>query len=144
MPNVASVLKEEITRLARKEVAAQTEALRTAINSHRSQIVELRRKNEALEKQIKRLEKRSSDSTPRSDRSDSAKNRFSSKGLATHRQRLGLSAADFGALIGASSLSVYKWEKGEARPRDKYIKAIAEARRIGKREAAKRLGLSET
>lgn len=141
MPNIASALKEEITRLARKEVVRQTRDLRSSISAQRSQLAALRRKNEDLEKQLKRL---SRGSKPREagrvdTQSPEETRRFSAKGLATHRQRLGLSAADFGALIGASSLSVYKWEKGEVRPRGKYLAAIAAVRKMGKREAAARL-----
>lgn len=65
--------------------------------------------------------------------------RFSAKGLAKNRQRLGLSAADFGTLIGASGQSVYKWEEGKFRPRQKNLAAIAAIRSIGKKEALARL-----
>ena len=61
------------------------------------------------------------------------------KGFAANRQRLGLSQKDYGALIGASALSVYKWEQGEVRPRQRYLSAIAQIRTLGKKEAAHRL-----
>ena len=65
--------------------------------------------------------------------------RFSATRFASQRRKLGLSAADFGALLGVSGQSVYKWEHGEARPRARQLEAIAELRGIGKREAAARL-----
>jgi DNA-binding transcriptional regulator YiaG len=65
--------------------------------------------------------------------------RFSAKGLAAQRKRLGLSAQAFGALIGASGQSVYKWEEGKTRPRAKHLPVIAALRGIGKKEAAYRL-----
>ena len=43
--------------------------------------------------------------------------RFSAKGLKSLRAKLGLSAADFGQLVGASAQSIYKWESGNAVPR---------------------------
>ena len=61
--------------------------------------------------------------------------RFSAKGLASHRKRLGLSAHDCGLLLGASGQSVYKWEEGEVRPRAKHMPAIACAAPMGKKEA---------
>jgi DNA-binding transcriptional regulator YiaG len=73
------------------------------------------------------------------DSQEQGSHRFSSKGLTQNRQRLGLSAKNFGALIGASSLSVYKWEKGDVRPRAKYLAAIASVRALGKKEAAARV-----
>ena len=65
--------------------------------------------------------------------------RFSAKGLAAHRRRLGLSAAALARLLGVSALSIYKWESGKVRPRAKQIEAIAALRGMGKREAAERL-----
>jgi transcriptional regulator with XRE-family HTH domain len=65
--------------------------------------------------------------------------RFSAKGLAAQRRRLGLSAAAVAQLLGVSALSVYKWESGKTRPRARQIEAIAGLRGLGKREALKRL-----
>jgi DNA-binding transcriptional regulator YiaG len=138
MPNIASVLKSEISRLAKKELRSETDSLKKAVSHYRSEIAALKRRIDALERQQKRVAKALPAKVAVHVRDD-AKHRFSAQGLATHRQRLGLSAADFGALIGASGLSVYKWEKGEVRPREKYIAAIAGMRNIGKREAAARL-----
>jgi DNA-binding transcriptional regulator YiaG len=42
-------------------------------------------------------------------------------------------------LIGASGQSVYKWEEGKSRPRQKNLTAIAAIRSIGKKEALARL-----
>ena len=52
------------------------------------------------------------------------------------RQRLGLSAAAMGTLLGVTAQSIYKWEDGKARPRASQLQAIAAARKLGKREAA--------
>jgi len=71
--------------------------------------------------------------------SDERQLRFSPARLASQRQKLGLSAADFAKLIGVSSLSVYKWEKGQTRPRRAQLEAIASVRGIGKREALAKL-----
>lgn len=56
MPNIAGVLKDEITRLARKEVVRQTQNLLSAVTGYRSQIAGLKRRNQALERQVRRLE----------------------------------------------------------------------------------------
>jgi DNA-binding transcriptional regulator YiaG len=136
--NAYAALKEEITRLARKELKANTESLKKAVGSYRSEIAALKRRVDTLERQAKRTAKVVSRVQPESPESDT-QHRFSAKGLATHRQRLGLSAADYGALLGVSALSVYKWEGGQARPRARYLPTIAAVRGLGKREAAKRL-----
>jgi DNA-binding transcriptional regulator YiaG len=144
MPNIASALKAEIQRIARKTIRDETTSLRKAIAPYRSEIAELKRRTQVLEQQIRRSQKTvSRAAAPRPEEDQPSGLRFSAKGLAAHRQRLGLSAQDFGALIGASALSVYKWEKGEVRPRARYLDAIAAIRSIGKKEAAARLASSE-
>jgi DNA-binding transcriptional regulator YiaG len=67
--------------------------------------------------------------------------RFSPGWVAAHRARLGLSAADYGRLVGVTGLTIYNWEKGRGRPRAKQLTALAEVRGMGVREARQRLGL---
>lgn len=62
--------------------------------------------------------------------------RFSAKGLASQRNRLGLSAEDVGLLVGASGQSIYNWEADKARPRAQHLSALAALRTLGKKEAA--------
>ena len=50
MPNIASVLKDEITRLARKELRVQTDALKKALAASRSEIAALKTPVQDLEK----------------------------------------------------------------------------------------------
>lgn len=138
MPNIASALKEEIQRLARKELRANTASLKKAMTTYRSEMAALKRRVDQLERQQKRAVKAGS-AVPRETPAAEATHRWRAAGFAQHRRRLGLSAADAGKLLGVSALSVYKWESGQARPRAKYLPAIAELRGMGKREAAKRL-----
>jgi DNA-binding transcriptional regulator YiaG len=139
MPNIASLLKEEITRLARKELKSNTESLKKAVATYRSEIAALKRRVDQLERQSKRTAKVVSKAVSSEPQEELANLRFRVDGFKAHRERLGLSAADCGKLLGVSALSVYKWESGQARPRPKYLPAIAALRSMGKREAAKRL-----
>jgi DNA-binding transcriptional regulator YiaG len=142
MPNIQSVLKAEISRLARKEVRDELAAVKKASGHYRSQIAALRRQVDALQKTVKRLTRTGAAARERTTSEDDAEGRlrrFSSARLTKHRQKLGLSAADFGALMGVSGQSIYKWEAGEVRPRRKQLEAIAQLRTLGKREAAARL-----
>jgi DNA-binding transcriptional regulator YiaG len=141
MPNIASLLKAEISRVARKEIRAEITALRKAATTHRSEIAALKRRAANLEQQIRKVSKtatRSSVAAPNDDAADSNL-RFSAKGFATLRKRLGVSAAEMGALLGASDQSVYKWERGEVRPRATQLPAIAAVRGMGKKEVRRRL-----
>jgi DNA-binding transcriptional regulator YiaG len=67
--------------------------------------------------------------------------RFRAGGVKSHRQKLGLSASDYGRLVGVSELSVYHWESGKSRPRPEQLAKLAAVRGLGKREAIKRLEL---
>ena len=141
MPNIANLLKSEIARVARKQVRAETQGLKQAIAPYRAQIADLKRRTRQLELQVNRLG-RVAARTASAGPADAAGERnlwFSAKGLAAQRKRLGLSAQAFGALIGASGQSVYKWEEGKTRPRAKHLPVIAALRSIGKKEAAARL-----
>lgn len=141
MTNIASLLKSEISRVARKEIRAETQALKKAVTTYRAEIAALKRRAQALEREVRRLSKGSSKQAAQTP-ADAGKvrpARFSAKKLAAHRRRLGLSAAECGLLVGASSLSIYKWESGNAQPRAKFLPGIASFLALGKREAAARL-----
>lgn len=138
MPNIATVLKDEISRLARKEIKGETARLQKAVSSYRSEIAALKRRVADLERQAKRDPKKASAISL--DAAESNENlRFRAQGFASNRQRLGLSAAEIGRLLGVSALSVYKWEGGKAKPRRGNLPAIATLRGMGKKEAAARL-----
>lgn len=135
MPNIATILKAEIVRVARKEIKAETAALKSASTKYRSDIAALKRQVAALQKELKRASKRPDRSEERKEAPE-ARRRFSAKGLVSQRKRLGLSAEGLGKLIGVSGLSVYKWEGGKARPRAKHLPAIAALKTLGRKEAA--------
>ncbi|GAB3091427.1 helix-turn-helix domain-containing protein [Lysobacter terrae] len=144
MTSIASVLKAEITRLARKEVRALVEPLRKANTKQRHEIAGLRRQVAEQQRAITTL-KRSSGKAPTAsnDAETTTTARFSAKGLKSLRARLELSAADLGRLIGTSGQSVYHWESGKTIPRASQKAAIAGIRSLGKRAARDRLdGLS--
>ena len=147
MPNIASVLKSEITRLARKEVRDSGDGLRKTFAAHRAEIASLKRRLSDLEAMVKRLTKGAGpaiklsrqpvvDGSPEPSASGL---RFRAKGMAANRQRLGLSAADFGLLVGATGQSIYAWEAGKTKPKPSALAAIAALRGVGKREVEAKL-----
>jgi len=139
MPNFASALKEEIVRLARKEGRNETERLKKASSQYRSDIAALKRRLEALEKQLSHFEKKSKSSQKLEVSGETTSVRFSAKGLASQRQRLGLSAAEMGLLLDVSAQTIYNWEAGKSRPRQQQLAAIAALRGLGKRQIKVRL-----
>jgi DNA-binding XRE family transcriptional regulator len=140
MPNIGSVLKEEISRLARRELRGQVAGMRKASAQYRRHIAALRRQVARLESQVSLLRGKVLDHTPAAPEDPSGKRvRFAPKSLRSQRERLGLSAADYGRLLGVSAQSIYNWEHESARPRGEQIKRLAAVRTMGKREARARL-----
>ena len=144
MANIASLLKSEIARVARKQARGETLGLKKSVGTSRSEIVALKRRVQALESELRRLAKaaaRAAPSAAAADEGEPAQRalRFSAKGLVSQRKRLGLSAHECGLLVGASGQSIYNWEDGKARPRAKHLSALAALRTMGKKEAAARL-----
>jgi DNA-binding transcriptional regulator YiaG len=136
MPNIAMVLKEEISRLARKEVRRQTQALRKASGQYRKDIAEMKRQLFDLQRKVNPLQKQVLKSGPSQVvKTETSGVRFTAKGLRSQRQRLGLSAADYGKLVGVTGQTIYSWEHEIARPRKGQLPRIASLRRLGKREA---------
>ena len=54
MSNIASVLKEEISRIARKEIRRETASLKKSSTMYRSEIAALKRRVHELERQLRR------------------------------------------------------------------------------------------
>jgi len=140
MPNIAAVLKEEIARLARKEIRKETAAVQKASSQYRRDLAALKRQIAELHRQVSLLEGKvlaePGDTTPVD---DNTRVRFSARGLRSQRKRLGLSATDYARLVGVSPQSIRNWERGTTRPRKEQVLALAALRTIGKREAEARL-----
>jgi len=145
MPNIATVLKEEIRRLARKEVKAQLADLKAASARYRKDLAALKRKIAEQDRALARLGKARPAATRAAPTSTDpgTQLRFSPSWVSKHREKLELSAADYGMLVGVSGLTIYNWEKGKTKPRDKQLAGWAEIRGLGKREAWKRLEMME-
>jgi DNA-binding XRE family transcriptional regulator len=141
MPNIASVLKEEIARIARREMRREMASLKKAATTHRSEIAALKRRAQSLEKALRRALKGRPREVAAADTGDADGRslRFRPKGLASLRERLGLSARECGLLLGVSGQSIYLWESGRARPSGKHLAGIAALRKAGKREVAAQL-----
>ena len=134
MPNIATVLKEEITRLSRRELRVETDGLKKSAGQYRSDIAALKKRVHVLEQQLKAITKFLSKTAPAVS-VEVKRARYSPRNLAAQRQRLDLSAADAGVLINVSAQTVYNWESGKTRPSPEQIAAISAMRRLGKRDA---------
>jgi DNA-binding transcriptional regulator YiaG len=142
MPNLAATLKEEIQRLAKKEIKAQTGSTKQAVAKYRGEIAKLKRQVREQEKKIAFLaaqEQKRLGQPPSEEPTEGI--RFSARSVSAQRERLGLSAANYAKLVGVSGLTIYNWEQGKSRPRKEQLAALAAVRGIGKREALAKLEL---
>jgi DNA-binding transcriptional regulator YiaG len=140
MPNIAATFRQEITRLARKEVRSQMVALRKASARFRKDIAQLKRDASQWASEISNLHRLRVKHAVQAGADGSTKVRFRAKGVTSHRKRLGISAADYGKLVGVTGHTIYKWEQGAARPRKAQLAALAAVRGLRKREVKARLG----
>ncbi len=140
MPNLGAVLKEEISRLARKEIRQQTGTLQRASAQYRRDIAALKHQIAGLQRQVASLESKApaQPCEPPQVVGD-ARARFTASGLRSQRKRLGLSAAAYAKLVGVTPQSIYNWEREVARPRKEQVGALVALRSIGKKEAQARL-----
>ena len=141
MPNIAGVLRDEIRRLAKKEIKAEVGTTKQAVAKYRGEIAKLKRQLGQQEQEIKLLKKQQGQQqTFQPVAEDDLEGvRFSARSVKAQRSRLGLSAADYGKLVGVSSLTIYSWEHGASRPRKAQLAAFVAIRGIGKREALEKL-----
>ncbi len=99
MSTFANQLKTEISRLAKKEVRAETQALKKATAQYRSEIAALKRRVADLESQIKKIGKSAARSrTVETESSDEVGPAlpFRVAGFAALRKKLAISAAEMG------------------------------------------------
>lgn len=144
MAQLASLLKAEIVRLARKEVRAELQALQKASSRYRTELAALKRQLKDQQRQLAKQAKgggrsKSVANDATGEDENNPRLRFRANGFATLRKKLDLSAADMGKLIGVTQQTVYHWEKGQARPRSSQLQNIAAIRKLGKRGAAAKL-----
>ena len=140
MANVIASLNDHILRLAGREIRGQAKGARRASALFRRDIATLKRQVKSLQSRLTDMEKRCSCTREAAVPEQATEHiRFRADGLRTHRAKLGLSARDYGKLVGVSALTIYHWEGGKSRPRQKQLAGLMHVRSMGKREALKQL-----
>lgn len=148
MTTYAESFKREVARISKKEVRGEITPLRKATTTHRSEIAALKKTVKSLEATVRQLVKLANRSGASAAAAPSkafnagksvavprTSGAFDAAAFAEHRKHLGLTQAEWAKIVGVSSLSIYKWEKGGVQPREKQLAAIREAMSLGKRRA---------
>jgi DNA-binding transcriptional regulator YiaG len=141
MPNISALLKTEFSRIARKEGRGEIAILKKSVSGYRREIAALKRRMQTLEQQLRRVSKAAGKGAAEAEGAAAEgaaapeARRFSAKGFASQRRRLGVSARECGLLIGVSAQSVYNWEEGKSRPQAQHLAAISALRSLGRKNA---------
>ena len=144
MPNILVVLKSEITRLSRKEAKKYVAPLKEKLSVVSRNIILKKRQIAQLEKRVSRLEKLAVSSVPDSPAVPSEeleKVRVSPRLVKSQRKRLKISQPQLAKLLGVSAAAVRSWEQGRTLPRKENLIAFVAIRKLGVKEARRRLGL---
>jgi DNA-binding transcriptional regulator YiaG len=143
MPNVAQALKAEIVRISRKEIKTAVNPLRRSNTALKRSAAELKKKIRILETENKRLSSFHNAIPQQEQESAQTENklRLTSKGIKKLRMKLGLSQEAFAKLLGVSGQAVNAMEhkNGSVKLRSATLSNLLSVRKIGKREAQKRL-----
>jgi transcriptional regulator with XRE-family HTH domain len=147
MSNIAKILKEEIQRLARREIKDATTGLRKdnvklkrTIGEHKRRIKELEKQNKKLSTEIEKQIPQPAAPVPDT---EVQKARITAKMIKAIRKQLGITQKEFASLIGISLGSVASWELKKGRLQFRNIKAkdaIAQVKGLRKAEVQERLG----
>ena len=144
MPNIAKVLKEEISRISRHESKVAVTPIRKPTIRLRKDVASLKIRLavlEKLQKELQALVTKCQTAMPEPAPEQAEKGWISGKGIKRLRKRLGLSQGAFAKLVGVSSNAVTGWESksGMLKLRDKTKAAVFAVRGIGSKEAKQRL-----
>lgn len=140
MSELTKILRSEITRVAKREARWLVAPTRKSSIVAKQELVALKRRVAELERTVSNLKRSAKAVAAVSKPVDAGRKiRFSARGVRVQRERLGMSAEDFGKLLGVSSQSIYNWEHGTAKPRSALLDKLAVVRASGKREALARL-----
>ncbi len=143
MPSIATLLREEISKIARKEVQDQVRELKQTVREQRDAIARLEKQlgstkakattKSAAAKPVAKARKPAGDGDRRKQL------RIAPNTIKKHRKRLKLSQAELGEILNVSTNTVLRWEAGTSKPRRKHLPELDQLRTISMRELKKQL-----
>ena len=159
MPSLATLLKEEISKIVRKEVQDQVRELQKTVREQRDALARLEKqsgpakaKAAAKPAAAKPAATKPAATKPAAAKPAAAKVskapagdrrkqiRIAPDTIKKHRKRLKLSQAELGELLNVSTNTVLRWEAGTSKPRSKHLAGLGQLRSMGLREVKKQRG----
>ena len=141
MAKIESIIKSEITRLAKHEVRSVSRPLRKEVWGMRIKLSNLIKNFTVLDRLAKEFVKtKSTESKLEASPEEVKTSRLTPDRIAGLRKKLGISQRELGVLVGASTGAVLSWEKGKFRPQREKKAALVALRKVRKRDVRKMLG----
>ncbi len=140
MGKLEGVIKDEIIRLAKREMKMNFVPLRRDVRSLKITASQLRKSVLGLQRFVSQQEKQvGAKAVPEVTPEDMKKARFSPRLIKSLRKRLGVSQRELGKLAGVTVGAVFQWEKGKFEPKDEKKKILVGLRKLGRQNARKLL-----
>ena len=144
MGKLEGVMKEEIIRLAKREMKMKFVPLRRDVRSLKVITSQLRKSVLGLQRLVSQQEKQMvPKAIPEVTPEDMKKARFSPRLIKSLRKHLGVSQKEMAKLAGVTVGAIFQWEKGKFEPRDDKKKILVGLRKLGRREVRELLGEKE-
>ena len=141
MGKIESVMREEIARLAKKEIRASVVPLKKEVTKLRLRVSQLEKRLNVLDREASRViqaeNKKLGKLSAGEDEVKSA--RINGKWVQTLRQKLNVSQNELAQLLGISVSGVRTWEYDISKPRGKNREALVALRKLGRRDVKRML-----
>jgi len=136
MGKFEGIIKDEMVRLARREMKKSFVPLSRDVRSLKSVVSKLRKAVGDLRRFVAQRAKEAKgrallEAAPE----EVKKSRFSPRLMKSLRKRLGVSQKEMATLAGVSVGAIYQWEKGAFDPRGEKRRVLVALRKLGRRDA---------
>ena len=134
MGSFEQAFKEEVYRLARKEIKRSTSTFRAALSRQNKEI-------SLLKKRLRTIDGKTSEAIPTGNNETPTvqRLRITPKSILALRKRHKLSQSELGRLLGVSQNTVYHWEAAKTKPRVNHMAKLDQLRTLGKKDLKRRL-----
>lgn len=141
MGKMEQVMRDEIRRLARREIRAAMDTLVSDVRELKRGLSRLTKRVDSIERTAREHDRKIVEETAKLEAApDEVESSRMSPGLIRKlRKRFDLTQADLAALVDVSTPAVVFWENGRSRPKGENREALVALRKLGKREVQRLL-----
>ncbi len=134
MAKIESIIKSEITRLAKREVRSVFRPLKKEVQGMKSKLSNLIKNFMVLDRLAKEVAKTKSPAKLEAPPEEVKASRITPERVTGLRKKLGISQRELGILVGATIGAVASWEKGKFKPQREKKAALVALRKLKKRD----------